>query len=249
MTPAELAASAPSSRAATLASVRSSGDPTIDRKVFDKSMEEVNCGWLSGPVPLNELQEDAIISRRFGIKQSSGDKVKIRLIDDFSLSGVNSTVQVETAPKLHTLDVVGALCLELLKGQRAEPWSGKTFDLSSAYRQLGVHPESKWASYIALYDPSTKKPMVFAMKPLPFGASRSVLGSSGSHAASGGWGLLRSACLGAISSMTLLSSVVLRKFKPRRLSSVNFSSCLDGPHQVVTKTSLFQTPSRLLGLR
>ena len=176
MTPAELAASAPSSRAAMLASVRSSGDPSIDREVFDKSMEELECGWLSGPVPLNELPENAIISRRFGIKQSSGEKVKIRLIDDFSLSGVNSTVQVETAPKLHTLDVVGALCLELLKSRRPEPWSGKTFDLSSAYRQLGVHPDSKWASYIALFDPSTRKPLVFAMKALPFGASRSVFG-------------------------------------------------------------------------
>ena len=174
ITEGELASSAKASRLALLASVRSSGDVEIDREVFNKTQDEVACGWLDGPIDVGDLQPNAVVSRRFGIRQSSGDVVKIRLIDDFTASNVNQTVQVENAPKLHTLDIVAALCMELLRQHGDVVWLGKTIDLSSAYRQLGVSPQSKWVSYIAVYDPSTKTAKIYSMKALPFGASRSV---------------------------------------------------------------------------
>ena len=170
----ELAQSASASRVALLATVRSSGDPETDAAVFAKTMEELECGWLEGPIEPNGLPDDAVVSRRFGIKQSSGDSFKIRLIDDFSASGVNDTVQVETATKLHTLDIAAALCMELLKVSGDAQWMGKTIDLSAAYRQLGVAPGSRWTSYIAVYDPKIAGPKIFSMKALPFGASKSV---------------------------------------------------------------------------
>ena len=85
-------------------------------------------------------------------------------------------MQVDNAPKLHTLDIVAALCMELLRADPSSHWVGKTIDLSSAYRQLGVSPTSKWVSYIAVYNPETKKAEIFSMRALPFGASRSVYG-------------------------------------------------------------------------
>ena len=170
----ELASSARASRSSMLASIRSSGDHEIDQTVMQKTLEELECGWLEGPIPISELPADAVVSRRFGIRQSSGDVLKIRLIDDFSASGVNDTVQVESATKLHTLDVAAALCMELLKVSPGEQWLGKTIDLSSAYRQLGISPCSKWVSYVAVFDPESKGPKVFAMRALPFGASNSV---------------------------------------------------------------------------
>ena len=142
--------------------------------MIQKTLEELECGWLEGPIPLSDLPLDAVVSRRFGIRQSSGDVLKIRLIDDFSASGVNDTVQVESATKLHTLDVAAALCMELLRVSPGQQWLGKTIDLSSAYRQLGVSPCSKWVSYVAVFDPGTNGPKVFAMRALPFGASNSV---------------------------------------------------------------------------
>lgn len=168
----ELASSAHASRTALLASVRSSGDTEIDETVLQKTMEKLECGWLEGPIPESELPDDAVVSCRFGIRQSSGDAVKIRLIDDSSASGVNDTVQVESATKLHTLDVAAAL--ELLKVSSDQQWLGKTIDLSSAYRQLGILPSSRWVSYVAVFDPKSKKPLIFAMLALPFGASNSV---------------------------------------------------------------------------
>ena len=172
----ELAQTAKASRVAMLQTVRSSGDAEVDSTVFAKTLEELDCGWLEGPFEPGDLPADAVVSRRFGIKQSSGDSLKVRLIDDFSASCVNDTVQVETASKLHTLDVVAALCMELLKVGGDSQWLGKTIDLSSAYRQLGVSPAAKWVSYIAVYDPSTGRPKIFAMRALPFGASKSVYG-------------------------------------------------------------------------
>ena len=58
-------------------------DSETDAAVFDKTIEELNCGWLAGPFDLENLPDNAVISRRFGIRQSSGEGSKIRLIDDF----------------------------------------------------------------------------------------------------------------------------------------------------------------------
>ena len=174
MTVPELKASAPSARKSLFASVRSSGDADIDREVFQKTQDELECGWLTGPYNFCDLPSDAVVNRRFGIKQSSGDSFKVRLIDDFSASGVNSTVQVETSPKLHTLDVVGSLCLSLLRTCPSDSFVGKTVDLSAAYRQLGISPSSHWVSFIAVFDPVTRSPKIYAMRALPFGASKSV---------------------------------------------------------------------------
>lgn len=172
----ELAQTAKASRVALLRTVKSSGDAEIDSTVFAKTLEELECGWLEGPFEPDSLPDSAVVSRRFGIKQSSGDSLKVRLIDDFSASCVNDTVQVESASKLHTLDVVAALCMELLKIGDGCRWMGKTIDLTAAYRQLGVSPGAKWVSYIAVYDPNSRRVKIFAMRALPFGASKSVYG-------------------------------------------------------------------------
>ena len=71
------------------------------------------------------------------------DTAEVRLIDDFSASGV-STVQVNSCTKLHTLDVAAALILKLLRESGTSGWVGKTIDLSAAYQQLS--PESRWSS-------------------------------------------------------------------------------------------------------
>ncbi|CAL1145137.1 unnamed protein product [Cladocopium goreaui] len=66
-----------------------SGDPIIDAEVWRKTLEEVERGWLQGPLTRSSVPGDQPISRRFGLLQKKG---KVRLIDDFSESGVNSTV-------------------------------------------------------------------------------------------------------------------------------------------------------------
>ena len=168
----ELSASASSSRQAAFRSTRSSGDPDFDAEVHSKTLAELESGWLEGPIPFNDLPSKAVVNPRFGTKQSSGDTFKVRLIDDFSASGVNSSVQVSPMPKLHALDVVAALALEISRPPVPEPFVGKIVDLSAAYRQLGKPPKTEHVSYISVFNPLLKRPEVYLLRALPFGASR-----------------------------------------------------------------------------
>ena len=83
-------------RDSVLGTVRSSGDHSLDVEVWDLTMEEKEKNWLRGPLKLAELPKDAIVSRRFGIRQGP----KTRVIDDLSQSLINATVQSCESPSL-----------------------------------------------------------------------------------------------------------------------------------------------------
>ena len=170
MTKNELEESAETSNKAIFHSVRSSGDAEVHSIVFQKTLEERDAGWLRGPVHFKELTNGCVLSRRFGLKQPN----KVRLIDDLSKSNINSTVQIPEAPRPHSTDVVASLALALLLGSSGQRVLGKTFDLKSAYRQLGIHPNSLGCSYIVCFDPVARGPAIFQMLAVPFGGSRSV---------------------------------------------------------------------------
>eukprot|EP00435_Cladocopium_sp_Y103_P006748 s5076_g2.t1 len=170
ITTQELLEQSDSSNKAISNSVRSSGDHEVDKIVFEKTLEERDAGWLRGPVQFSELADGSVLSRRFGLKQPN----KVRLIDDLSRSNINSTVQTPEAPKPHSTDVVAALSLALLQVAGSRSLLGKTFDLKSAYRQLGIHPSSLSFSYIVCFDPVARRPAIFQMLAVPFGGSRSV---------------------------------------------------------------------------
>ncbi len=80
---------------------RSSVDDEMDASIWYQTLDEVQKGWLQGPLGDSLVPQDAPISRRFGVRQ----KNKIRPVDDFSASGVNSAAGVSEAPALHTIDV------------------------------------------------------------------------------------------------------------------------------------------------
>ena len=52
-------------------------------------MDEVSRGELEDPFELSEIPSHCPLSRRFGVQQNQ----KVRCVDDFSWSGVNSTAQ------------------------------------------------------------------------------------------------------------------------------------------------------------
>ena len=148
---------------------RSSGDAEVDNTVYEKTLEERDEGWLRGPISFESLPDGSVLSRRFGLKQPN----KIRLIDDLSGSFINMTVQTNETPRPHTTDVAASLALGFLE-RFAGPVLGKTFDLKSAYRQLGISEDSLPFSYIVCFNPRTRQPEVFQMLAVPFGATRSV---------------------------------------------------------------------------
>ena len=81
---------------------RSSGDVELDQKLWDRTQTELQRGWLLGPLRWEDLPETAVVSRRFPISQSE----KVRPIDDFSQSQVNSTVTTYEQATVDGPDVI-----------------------------------------------------------------------------------------------------------------------------------------------
>lgn len=154
---------------------RGSGDPEVDRQVWIKTMDEVEAGWLVGPLKNHEVPQEHSISRRFGLVQKRG---KLRLIDDYTESGVNSCVTSVEMPVLHTVDVAGAVLVQWFSACMDAGFSPqlvvRTFDLKSAYRQVGLSPRGRDYACLRVFDPSIGRVRFFRSVVLPFGAIRSV---------------------------------------------------------------------------
>ncbi len=78
-----------------------------------------------------------LVARRFGLRQ----KEKIRVIDDCTIGGFNRTTGSREKLKLHSIDELSAYIswtMSNIKGFSTKDWVGKTYDLTSAYKQFGV---------------------------------------------------------------------------------------------------------------
>ena len=152
----------------------SSGDAEVDAEVWRQTLEEVGEGWLKGPISVSNIDPSCPITKRFGLKQRD----KVRLIDDYSDSGVNSCVTCSEAPALHTVDTAAAVLCHWFstRNSASKPTEleVRTFDLKSAYRQIGLHREGREHGYVAVYCPQEQTSVFFQSLVLPFGATRSV---------------------------------------------------------------------------
>lgn len=156
-------------------SCTSSGDPGLDEEVWRKTMEEVQKEWLRGPLDSSEVPHVAAVSRRFGLSQKKG---KVRLIDDFSESGINACVSACESPVLHTIDVacsLFAMWFDQCNKLSLDPsLLIRTFDLTSAYRQIGLSKKGRDHAFIKVFNPMGKTTSLFQALVLPFGAVMSV---------------------------------------------------------------------------
>lgn len=153
----------------------SSGDPQLDEQVWAKTLDEVAQGWLVGPLHDDDVDRTAPISRRFGLQQKQN---KVRLIDDYTESGVNSCVGTEESPSLHTIDIACALLTmwfsECNRLGRDSVLTTRTFDLTSAYRQIGLNAGGRDFAHLRVFCPESNNYKLFRSNVLPFGAVRSV---------------------------------------------------------------------------
>jgi hypothetical protein len=172
---------APLAREATWNAVRRSRDDAMCQEIYDSALEETSKGWMRGPLSFDELPEKAVLTRRFGVKQSSSssDGVKVMKfgpIDDFSESLINVTNSCD-----ETIQPMGVdqICASLVKRMRVRPGDElvcKTIDLRKAYRNLPLSLSSLQDAYIAVFSPSEGKPQAFQTLVLPFGARAAVMG-------------------------------------------------------------------------
>ena len=102
---------------------------------------------------------------------------KLRPIDDYSVSSINSTVGTHEQATTDNVDVIAAMLVtfmqQLAGRDRATTVVARSFDLSSAYRQLYVAETSRAFSY-AVFDPVCNRPAIFRQICLPFGSRSAV---------------------------------------------------------------------------
>ena len=137
---------APGMNQHVVASVTCSGNDELDRAVWTETQAELGKGWIDGPWRPDSLPAGSVISRSFGLQQSS----KVRVIDDFSCSGMNDTFQTHSKPELHAIDCFCGLVKLWFSRALSDHVSGhllaKTYDLKSGYRQVpaGILPSQIW---------------------------------------------------------------------------------------------------------
>ena len=159
---------------AILAMTVSSGAETVDRQVLEETRVELERGWARGPFKLEDLPDDCVISRRFPLAQSN----KTRMIDDFSISGVNDSCTIHSKIDLHMIDTLGAVVRKYFQrcsGAKADSrlWA-KTFDLKSAYRQVPIRSDHLKYAFFSIYNPESQGVEIYQLLTLPFGATHSV---------------------------------------------------------------------------
>ncbi|CAE7235380.1 unnamed protein product [Symbiodinium sp. CCMP2592] len=178
MTKECLRAAASAVRAGILRATERVCSSELAQEVHDITKEEVDRGWLEGPVPLEQLSETCSLSRRFGVEQRSGGKRKVRPIDNLSESFINSTVSRTESIQPHGLDVVCAGIAYRLRVRerfgRASVPKLKIIDLHKAYKQLGISLDAIQDAFLCVPNPETGKPSIYACHVLPFGSSASV---------------------------------------------------------------------------
>ena len=157
--------------ARSIAATVSSGDSELDTKLWQATLEEVEEGFLTGPWDASHLCRESVVSPRFGLQQ----KNKLRPIDNFSSSHVNSAAGVQERFMVDTVDEICAMVKTWM--QESGPGLklvGKTYDMRKAYRQLAVRKSHLDFAWISVWDPVLGRPALFKMETLPFGATASV---------------------------------------------------------------------------
>ncbi len=153
---------------------KSSGDRCLDEQLLSETREELSCGWAEGPYDPASLERGATISRRFALVQGQ----KTRMIDDFSISGVNDSCIIHNKIDLHLIDTFAATIKSYFGKSRSHGrdglLEGKTYDLKSAYRQVPIRADHLKFAYFSIYNCESDKVEVYRLKTLPFGATHSV---------------------------------------------------------------------------
>ena len=180
LTPTQVRKMADISRQAIWKATMKCRDVDLAKDVHQITLEERDRGWLKGPYALSELPRSAVLTRRFGVKQSTtlsdGTRTyKTRPIDDISESLVYSTNSMDETIQPMGIDMVLATMALRYRSWGPEELQGKTIDLRKAYKNLPISKTALNDAYICVLDPTTMEPQAFQSQVLPFGARAAVM--------------------------------------------------------------------------
>ena len=145
----------------------SSDMASVTRAETNKELEE---GWME----IDPGRGDNVAwAMRFRLQQ----KEKVRVIDDFSIAGVNQTTGMNERLQIFGIDDIAALLAYSLdsNGDKHHPrMLGETIDLRSAYKQFGICSADRERIRVATSEPSASELVLLLVNSLPFGATGSV---------------------------------------------------------------------------
>ena len=137
---------------------------------WEETEKELAEGWMELDQGQGERAAWALI---FGLKQ----KAKVRVINDFSIVGVNQTAGMREKLKIFETDDIAALIAHSLDSVGAQvhlKLLGKKIDLKSAYKQFGLCSEYEERIRVATIKPTSSELVLLLVNPLPLGATGSV---------------------------------------------------------------------------
>ena len=154
--------------ASVVNSLHGAAESEHDQLVWDETMTEVDKGWLAP----SSMEGECFVAKRFPVPQ----KDKVRLVDDFTICGVNGAYGLREKLRVQAVDELCAylaFMLDQSSGGSLPNLAGRTYDLRSAYKQFGVDQWHAGRLKIAVKRPGGGVG-IFAALALPFGASGSV---------------------------------------------------------------------------
>ena len=156
------------------AQVSAMGINDVTRSAWEATKEEIEKGWLW--VDTDRSMDGKVVAKRFGLVQ----KNKTRVIDDFSICGLNAACGLKEKFRIHAIDELAAYLswvFTVSSGANKElDVVGKTFDLKSAYRQFGLSKQDVELVRVLVLDTDSGQPRLLNMRTLRFGAVGSVGG-------------------------------------------------------------------------
>ena len=164
---------APDIRERSVRNVCKHRDTPTEKAVWDSTQEECSKGWLSF-CNRASLSSSSVVSTRFGVQQNN----KVRPIDNFRSSFVNSACGVREKVAMDGIDEIVSACLHWLRHKRPRHHDdrivGRTWDLKSAYKQLAVRADHKKYAVVCVVDPLSNDVRFAKLHSMPFGALAAV---------------------------------------------------------------------------
>jgi len=150
-------------------------DDPVTKEIWRLTKEEIG-KRLSHPQAL-DWQDDhpRILTARFGVQQrTSKGGFKIRTIDDFSMSGVNSTITLTDVIRHDHVDDLADVAAAIHHAGHQVVFIKA--DFKNAYRTVPVMPEHQCFVELVVRDTDTKRWVTIKQWALPFGAIAAVYG-------------------------------------------------------------------------
>ena len=152
--------------------IKYSQDP-LAQDCWNKTLEEVEKGWVTRPVPVTEALLNSVpLTPRFAVDQNpTGSSRKIRVIDDFRASGINGVMSTLDTNIPESLDVFLAQAAFLKRLAPGTELRAYVLDFSNAYKHVPILESQKDFASILIAQ-TDGPPCVATLRSQPFGSRR-----------------------------------------------------------------------------